>query len=397
MNMRKPYAIACRARQSISRIGRVRAGKRPVPVDDTNSFPLTAVEMLRGKKRKKVLIVVSPSVATASDELKKAMEQSRIAAAVWQLPDRRFGPDDIENLRYYYLGEQCDAFVVIGDDVAVDLVKAAAIRVGRPRQTADTILKKGKDDRKSAFVMAIPTVSAFAAGASIAELNDRTGAVAVLRGHRLCPNAVVLDAKLSEMVDSATLKDAAVLSLCRAVEAYVNPLYGNKISRDYAARAVEMILRSLEPALEGDFAARRELLLAGRFSALAVNRCGFGYAFLTASSAAVVSGADRAIISAVMLPAIMELYGESAKEILQQLEADAAVKADPERPDKDVLWVLRKFFCRLGYPEILAGVRVDDIPEIVERVISFGNRHCPAPTVLTAWELSEKLKELLPQ
>ena len=394
--MRKAYTAACRLRQSLSRLGRAKAGKRSIPVDDTNSFPLTAAEMLRAKKHKKILIVSQASALRAAEELKKALEQSRVAAAIWLLPAEKYGPDDIENLRYYYLGEQCSAFAVIGDDSAVDLVKAAALRVCRPRQTADEVLKKGKGG-KSAFVMAIPTVSAFAAGASIAELNDRTGAVAVLRGPRLCPDAAVLDAKLSETVNPSALRDTAILSLCRAIEAYVNPLYGNDTSRDYAARATEMILRSLEPALEGDLAARRELLLAGRFAALAVNRCGFGYAFLTASSAAVVSGADRAAIAAVMLPAVLELYGKSAADMLSHLEADAAVKADPEHPEQGLLWVLRRFFLRLGYPETLTPVRVDDIPEITERVISFGNRHCPAPVVLTAWELSEKLKELLPE
>lgn len=396
--MRLFQTAVCRTSQAIISIKKKLCPAAGQLVEEGEDALSATAELLKKKKVKKALIVCPPGYGETVNAVQEGLKAAGLASVVWdQIPPEPTA-DHAENLRLYWLGEGCDGFVAIGPGPVLDVVKLAAARAAKPGKSALELLQKGRVSGRTKPVLAIPTLEGgCAVSLSEATVRDGAGRPYTLTGRGLTPGAAVLEPALSENAAVPALVQVGMTALCRAVESYVCPLYANDTSKDQAARATGMLLRSLEPAQNGDVMARLEVLRAYRLAGLAASRTAGGYVGAMARAAYRVHGVPEGSACAVILPAVLEDYGAKAKDALAKLAAASCVMTDgdDERKSQALLWQIKNLAFRLGLPEFLEEIRRDDVPEIAELTIRQVNPRLSAPAVWTAGHCTAVLEKIM--
>lgn len=112
-------------------------------------------------------------------------------------------------------------------------------------------------------------------------------------------------------------------ALTHAVEAYTNK-YSSKESRKYALDAVKLIFENLKKAYDNgkNIEVRENMLKASYYAGVAFTRSYVGYVHAIAHAVGGLYGVPHGMANAVILPVVLEAYGEAIYKNLAEL-ADA--------------------------------------------------------------------------
>ena len=159
-------------------------------------------------------------------------------------------------------------------------------------------------------------------------------------------------------------------------------------------QAVKLISQNLEKAYNdgNDMEARRNMLRASYLAGRAFTVSYVGYCHTVAHSLGGKYNTPHGLANAVLLPYVLEAYGECVYNKLRDLAIAAGI-ADEHTPTeeaaKSFIEMVKQMNARMNLPTKLKGIRAEDIPSLAARAEREGNPLYPVPKLMTAKELEQ--------
>lgn len=328
----------------------------------------SAAQILRDRRRRKPLVILCSE--TEGAELFLALRENDLAWSVFVLPSSRPSAEYAEAAGRLYKADGCDCIVALGGDAVMDMAKAAAAWTVKPGVFQGKRTHKQLNVPLTPMIFAIPTQ--VCAGVSLGEtaIYDGDGISRVVAGRALVPAVVLLDPAFLENIPRKDLAAAGFDGLCLAVEAYITPGKGDPDALTLAARAVKGFLENLEPCWNngGTAAQRSGLMEASRKAGLAASALGYGHVRSICRDLC-RAGMDGGEAYAVMLPLVMEKYGNNVIEKLARLSSLSGVMNTGSQSERALALItrIRDMAFRMGLPERLQGVTGSTLDEIAYR------------------------------
>ena len=381
--------VRCRAAQALVRLGRKLhpVGKQ---VMESGAGAVFAVgQLLRDRQLKKPLAVIGAGQLQPGFKLTRAMEESDVGFVRYDALPETPTAEDIEAMAQAFRDGGCDSVVAIGDGPALDAAKAAAARAVSRKPVMELTGFRRLGRRKLPTVIAIPTVGGSGREAMAAALvTDSRGNRFFMEDEALMPAVAVLDPELLADAPRESVADAGMDGLCWAIEAFLAASHGDTRTQTQAAQATELFFANLESCWNtgGAMRERSELLSASRMAGRAATAVGGGYARALIRAAQTVSGLPFRDACGVILPAVLEKYGNYAvdKLALLAVEADVAGEGSRAQCAESFIARLRQMVFRMGLPDVLEGVTAAQAADIADLAAAAANPRSISPVVWTA-------------
>ncbi len=343
------------------------------------------------------------------DELLDKLDEAGIVPTVFcdVMPD----PTDecAAKLAAMYRNFGCQAMVAVGGGSVMDCAKAAAVLVEKPGSSISQFAGMLKVRCRIPHIFAVPTTagtgSEYTPCAVITDTSVVPHAKITIDDYCLVPRLAVLDPQLTLSLPPRTTAQSGMDALCHAVEAFIN-LKPSRLVAHHAVAAVRMIYANLPLAyLDGnDIEARGQMLLASYSAGIAFGNNMVGYVHAIAHGIGALYGVPHGEAVAIVLPYVLEQYGESAKKALAELaralgldrELDAEEKDDDAELARRLIQSIRDLEAMLGIPTCVEGLCREDFDTIVDRAINEANPNYPVPQIWDRDEFEQVLTRLLP-
>ncbi len=308
--------------------------------------------------------------------------------------------DNIEEARRAYLKNGCKAIVAFGGGSPMDCAKAAGARVTNPNKSVVKMRGQLKIVHKLPPLFAVPTTAGTGSEVTLAAVvsNPETHEKNAINDPKLRPLYAVLDPELTLGLPPHITSTTGMDALTHAVEAYIGR--SNVASTEkYAEDATKLIFENLEKAYENgkDVEARENMLVASYWAGMAFTRAYVGYVHAIAHNLGGMYGTPHGLANAVILPYVLEYFGESAYPRLAKL-ADVAGITTPGMSDseKAKLFIkrIKEMNEKMNIPEHFEFIEDKDIPTIVERALKEANPLYPVPKIMDEKDCREVILKI---
>lgn len=343
----------------------------------------------------RVLLVTDVGIVKAGlhKSLLKVLAGANIPCAVF---DRTIANPTIANIEEAYTlyrDESCEGILALGGGSVMDCAKGVGIRAVRPNKPLAKMRGLLKVRKRLPPLVAIPTTSGTGSETTLAAVvtDEKTHVKFPINDFSLIPHVAVLDPKLTLGLPPFLTATTGMDALTHAVEAYIGHSNTKQTKKD-AIEAVSLIFKYLYKAYQRPYnlAAREAMQNASFLAGAAFTRAYVGYVHAVAHSLGGAYGIAHGLANAVILPVVLELYGESAQSALAEL-ADAAMLALPgiDEAGKAAAFIqaVRGLNQRMDIPDKLEGIRDEDIPQLARLAAKEGNPLYPVPRIMGAPEL----------
>ncbi len=322
-----------------------------------NGSVYSAAQILRDRRRRRPLVILE---AEAHGELLfRGLRENDMTWSLFVLPSPRASVEYADTAARMYRIDKCDCIVALGSGAVMNTAKAAAASAPRP---GILFGKRAFRRLRAPFVpmlFAIPMQADGETSAGEATVYREDGTCCTVVGKKLVPAVELLEPGFLENTSREELADAGFAGLSRAVEAYIAPGTGDEECLSLAACAVKEYLENLEPCWNdgGTTQQRVGLMEAARKAGLASSGLGYGYirGFGEGLCRAGLNGGEA---YAVILPLVLEKYGNSITDKLSRLASLTGVMESGGRPERAAAMIcrIRDMAFRMGLPETVSGV-----------------------------------------
>ena len=141
-----------------------------------------------------------------------------------------------------------------------------------------------------------------------------------------------------------------------------------------------------------DNAARENMLRAAYKAGISFSKSYVGYIHALAHSLGAFYGTPHGLANAVIMPYVLEAYGESVHKKLHRLGIAAGVcdEKDPyETGAKKFIDAIKKLNSDMGIPDKLQGINREDILSLAKHAEREANPLYPVPKLMTLRELED--------
>ena len=292
--------------------------------------------------------------------------------------------------------------VALGGGSPMDCAKAAA----SVALTSDSIRKYHGTGvampEKHLPLIAVPTTAGTGSETTLAAVitDAETRHKYAINDFPLLPRYAVLDPKVTLSLPPFITATTGMDALTHAVEAYI----GNSTTpgtRKNALDAVRLIFENLDTAYTdgNNIEARRNMLRASYFAGCAFTKSYVGYVHAIAHSLGGKYNVPHGLANAVILPMVLETYGDSITHKLRNLAVTAGL-CDKHEDDKtaarmfiDAIKDMKK---RYGIGDYIPEIQETDIPELAHYADKEANPLYPVPVLMDAGELETLYYRLMP-
>lgn len=396
------YTFYCRIYQGILKFSSdLLPWREPELIDGINSIKRLPV-LIKEKGISKVLIVTGRVISSLGlmDNLLKGLEEEGIAYYVYDKTVPNPTIDNIEEALKIYNSNGCMGIIAFGGGSPIDCAKGVACRVARPDKTIPQMRGVLKVRKKLPPLIAIPTTAGSGSETTIAAVisNTSTHEKYAINDPAIIPQYAVLDPVLTAGLPPHVTSTTGMDALTHAVEAYIGRS-NTKETKMMAIKATKLIFDNIYKAyLDGsNLEARENMQKASFYAGIAFTRAYVGYVHAVAHTLGGFYGTPHGLANAVILPYVLELYGESAHKSLAEL-ADAVQITEPsdtiqEKAHK-FIEAVKRLNKEMAIPDKITGILDKDIPLMVERADKEANPLYPVPRVMSKKEL-EKIYYLI--
>jgi alcohol dehydrogenase class IV len=225
--------------------------------------------------------------------------------------------------------------------------------------------------------IAIPTTAG--TGSEVTEYavitDQKTGTKIPLTDDIMMPDAAILDPKLIESVPAGATAATGLDVLTHAVESYVST-GNNPFSRCYAAKACELVFKSLLPSYENghDLDSKASMQIASSMAGIAFNSSGLGMAHAIAHGVGAQYHLPHGLACAMVLPYVVAFNGkdERAEYLYKRLLESVGEPQDAGASAAATLVRLIFELCgKLGIPTCLKASKADtdNFAEVRDKLI----------------------------
>ena len=293
--------------------------------------------------------------------------------------------------------------VALGGGSALDCAKASATMCFREGESVRTYHGTGVPmPQKHLPLIAVPTTAGTGSETTLAAVitDAETRHKYAINDFPLIPRYAVLDPKVTLSLPPFITATTGMDALTHAVEAYI----GNSTTpgtRKNALDAVRLIFENLDTAYTdgNNIEARRNMLRASYFAGCAFTKSYVGYVHAIAHSLGGKYNVPHGLANAVILPMVLETYGDPITHKLRNLAVTAGL-CDKHEDDKtaarmfiDAIKDMKK---RYGIGDYIPEIQETDIPELAHYADKEANPLYPVPVLMDAGELETLYYRLMP-
>ena len=307
---------------------------------------------------------------------------------------------NVEDALKIYKENNCQGFIAFGGGSPMDCAKVTAARIACPNKTPSEMRGVLKVRKKLPPMFAVPTTAGTGSETTIAAVisNPDTHEKNAINDPVLRPKFAVLDPELTVGLPPHITSTTGMDALTHAVEAFIGKSNTKQTEED-AIIATKLIFENIEKAYKDgkDIEARENMLVASYHAGLAFTRAYVGYVHAIAHNLGGMYGIPHGLANAVILPYVLDFFGESAYERLAIL-ADVAGVSGPAQGARDkaknFIAAIRKLNADMGIPDKFEQIKDEDIQLIAERALMEGNPLYPVPRIMNIEECKALIKKL---
>lgn len=307
---------------------------------------------------------------------------------------------NIEDALKIYKDNNCEGFIAFGGGSPMDCAKVTAARVVKPKQTPSQMRGVLKVLKKLPPFYAVPTTAGTGSECTIAAVisNPDTHEKNSIMDPVLRPKYAVLDPELTAGLPPHITSTTGMDALTHAVEAYIGKSNTKQTEED-ALIATKLVFQNIEKAYVNgkDLEARENMLVASYHAGLAFTRAYVGYVHAIAHNLGGMYNIPHGLANAVILPYVLDYFGESAYKRLAEL-ADVAGVSGPAQGDREkakrFIAAIRDLNTKMNIPDGFEQIKDKDIPLIAERALKEGNPLYPVPKIMNLEECKALIKKL---
>ena len=359
-------------------------------------------EFIKSKGVKKVLIVTDKGLMGIHllDSLFEEMTKAGVEYVVYDGTEPNPSIENIEDARQLYVDNACEGLIAFGGGSPMDCAKAAGARVANPRIPVKKMRGVLKLVHKLPPLFAVPTTAGTGSEVTLAAVvSDRkTHEKNAINDPRLRPKYAVLDPELTTGLPPHITSTTGMDALTHAVEAYIGRS-NVKSTEMYAEKATKMIFESLETAYNDgkNVEARETMLKASYYAGMAFTRAYVGYVHAIAHNLGGFYGIPHGLANAVILPYVLEYYGETAHARLAKLAVVAGVKTDGTDKEKAEAFIeaIKQMNKNMNIQDKFDCIKEEDIPTIVKRALKEGNPLYPVPKIMDEADCEAVIRRLM--
>ena len=382
----------------------------PTIIDGENSVKkLPAV--IKEKGIKQVLIVTDPVLMGLHmlDPLFEALNAAGIKYALYDKVQPNPTIDNIEASLKIYKANNCQGIIAFGGGSPIDCAKATGARVARPNRSITKMrglfkvilpaFKMGSIIPPPLF--AIPTTAGTGSETTIAAVisDSQTHEKYPITDPSIRPRYAVLDPALTIGLPPHITSTTGMDALTHAVESYIGKFYNSPDTRKKAVMAVDIIFKNVEKVYQNgkDMAARQQMLLAAYYGGYTFTRGGVGNIHCIGHNLGGMYGVPHGLAMPVIMPYVLEWYGEAAHKRLAELADVAGVsKSGMSVPEKAKAFIeaIKEMNKRMNIPNKFDCIKDEDIPIIAERALIECNPTYPVPKIMSKEDCMSVIKLL---
>lgn len=331
----------------------------------------------------------------------EGLEENNVSYVVFDevQPNPTIG--NIEAARSMYIENGCEGVIAFGGGSPMDCAKTAAARVTNPGLSVGQMKGVLKVRKPLPPLFAVPTTAGTGSETTIAAVvtDPETHEKYAIMDLKLVPLAAALDPELTLGLPKHITSTTGMDALTHAVEAYIGR-NGTEYTDRNAEEATKIIYENLEKVYNdgGNMEARNEMLLASYKAGIAFTRAYVGYVHAIAHTLGGLYGVPHGLANSIVLPYILEYFGESAHHKLAKLAVAAGLGSE----DEDVKTLSTRFIDsiknmnrNMNIPTGVKEIKKEDIPLIVKRVLKEGNPGYPVPRIMNERECREIIERLV--
>ena len=359
-------------------------------------------EFIKSKGLKKVLIVTDKGLMGLHllDSLFEELDKAGVEYVVYDGTQPNPSIENIEDARALYVDNNCQGVIAFGGGSPMDCAKAAAARVTNPNIPVRKMRGVLKLHHKLPPFFAVPTTAGTGSETTLAAVvtDTATHEKNAINDPRLKPKFAVLDPELTVGLPPHITSTTGMDALTHAVEAYIGKS-NVKSTEIYAEKATKMIFENIEKAYTNgkDIEARDQMLKASFYAGQAFTRAYVGYVHAIAHNLGGQYGVPHGLANAVILPYVLEYYGETAHKRLAKLAEIAGVKTTGSDKEKAEAFIeaIKTLNKNMNIPDGFDMVQEKDIPVIVERALKEGNPLYPVPKIMDKADCEAVIRRMM--
>lgn len=327
------------------------------------------------------------------DHLEEVLAASGVGYSIYDKTVANPTTENVAEALDQYYARKCDVIIGFGGGSSMDCAKAVGARAAKPRQSLEDMCGILKVHKRLPLLIAIPTTAGTGSETTLAAVitDAKTRHKYAINDFPLIPKYAVLDPVVTLSLPPFITATTGMDALTHAVEAYI----GNsttKCTRKYALHAVKLIFENLDTAYAdgSNLTARRNMLAASYYAGCAFTRSYVGYVHAVAHSLGGEYNVPHGLANAVLLPFVLEVYGETIFTKLKYLAMAAGLadqNTEKEEAAKRFIQAIRNMKKRFNIGDTIPQIREEDIPKLSRYADREANPLYPVPVLMNAKEL----------
>lgn len=354
-------------------------------------------DVFRKEKIDSVLIVTDKGIVNNGllVPLEKVLDENGVTFTVYDQTQPNPTVHNVEDALAVYHRNHCNCLIAIGGGSAMDCAKALGARVAYPKRSVGQMKGILRVLRRLPTLIAIPTTAGTGSETTLAAVitDSEKHHKYALMSFPLIPRYAVLDAALTYSLPAHLTSTTGMDALTHAVEAYIGRST-TKETRRLALEAVRLVFDNIETAYGdgNDHKARENMLHAAYKAGVAFSESYVGYIHAVAHSLGGRYGTPHGLANAVIMPYVLEAYGEKAYKKLHELGIAAGVCTENDTHRDGALKLIaaiKELNRKMGIPNKITGIQKEDIPSMARHAEREANPLYPVPKLMTQRELEE--------
>ena len=345
----------------------------------------------------KVLVVTDATLNKLGllDNLYKALADNNIPYFVYDKTVANPTTDNVYEALSIYKANKCNALIGFGGGSSMDCAKAVGVLAARPNKTLDDLKGILKVHKKLPLLIAVPTTAGTGSETTLAAIivDSKTRHKYCINDFPLIPRYAVMDARVTEGLPKGITSTTGMDALTHAVEAFIGGST-TKDTRKDSLYAVKLIFENLDKAVENgsDLEARKNMLVASFHAGCAFTKSYVGYVHAVAHSLGGKYNVPHGLANAVLLPFVLEEYGDCINKKLKKLSVAAGVSSedtDEKTAAKAFIQAIKDMKIRYGIKDTFPELKEEDIDEMAAYADKEGNPLYPVPVLMDKNELKK--------
>lgn len=389
------YKLYCRTYQTVFRlVSYFLPWRRPEVLegrDSINELP----KLIKSRGIDRVIVITDRVIASLGlmDGFLRGLGGEGVDFVIYDRTVPNPTIDNIEEALQMYKHNNCRGIVAFGGGSPMDCAKGVGARLARPSKSIPQMKGVLKVRKSIPTLFAIPTTAGTGSEATIAAVitNSSTHEKYAINDMALIPHYAVLDPALTVGLPPHITSSTGIDALTHAVEAYIGRS-NTRETRELSKKAVKLIFENIyEAYCNGtNIDARQNMQRASHYAGIAFTRAYVGYIHAIAHTLGGFYGTPHGLANAVILPYVLEYFGESVYKPLAELAEVVSIgdAADTmEQRANKFIEAIKRFNKDMNIPEKISGINENDIPLMVERAFKEANPLYPVPRIMTKEDL----------